>query len=121
MKDPRRTTSDPSNEKDTAPASDSSGGSGGGGSDPLQPLRARIDQLDRELVRILSERAQIVVEVGNVKRGSGSPTYAPHREQAVIRRAIAMNQGPLSARTIEAIFRELMSGSFTLELALRVG
>lgn len=126
MKDPDRTTSDPSKAKDTAPAGESSGGNGGGGSDgggndALQPLRERIDHLDRELVRILSERARIVVEVGNVKRGSGSPTYAPHREQAVIRRAIEMNQGPLSARTIEAIFRELMSGSFTLELPLRVG
>lgn len=117
MNDPDRGQNDPVNAQDSVNSEAIPVGAG----DPLRPLRERIDQLDRELVRILSERARIVVEVGNVKRGSGTPIYAPHREQAVIRRAIEANKGPLSARTIEAIFRELMSGSFSLELPLRVG
>jgi chorismate mutase/prephenate dehydratase len=87
----------------------------------LQELRRRVDELDRRLVEILSERASVVVEIGRVKRSDGTPVYAPHREREVINRAIAANPGPLSDRTIEAIYRELMSGSFTLELPLRVG
>src|SRR5262245_35920991 len=87
----------------------------------LSELRRRIDALDKQLVDLLSERSRIVVEIGKSKRGSGTPIYAPHREQQVIANAIANNPGPLPARTIEAIYRELMSGSFSLELPLRVG
>lgn len=89
--------------------------------DALAPLRARIDEIDRRLVALLNERAQVVVEVGKVKRDTGSPIYAPHREAAVLERALKANAGPLPGRTIEAVFRELMSGSFALERPLRIG
>jgi chorismate mutase/prephenate dehydratase len=62
-----------------------------------------------------------VVDIGRRKRRDGTPIYAPHREQEVLSRVLAKNPGPLSGRTVEAIYRELMSGSFTLELPLRVG
>jgi chorismate mutase/prephenate dehydratase len=87
----------------------------------LAALRARVDEIDRRLVDLLSSRAAIVVEIGRAKRGSGTPIYAPHREREVIAGALARNPGPLPDRTLEAIFRELMSGSFALELPLRVG
>jgi chorismate mutase / prephenate dehydratase len=87
----------------------------------LAELRRRIDEIDQRLVDVLSERARLVVEVGRTKRADGTPIYAPHREKQVIERALAMNPGPLPPRTIEAIYRELMSGSFALELPLRVG
>ncbi|MHC4082543.1 MAG: prephenate dehydratase [Planctomycetota bacterium] len=87
----------------------------------LAELRRRIDEIDGRLMQLLSERAGIVVAVGKAKQTHGTPIYAPHREAEILSRAIARNTGPLSARTIEAIFRELMSGSFALELPLRVG
>jgi len=87
----------------------------------LDELRRRIDEIDQRLVDVLSARARLVVEVGRTKRTDGTPIYAPHREKQVIERALALNPGPLPPRTIEAIYRELMSGSFALELPLRVG
>ncbi len=90
----------------------------------LDDLRRRIDDLDERLVEVLNERARVVVEIGKAKRTGGTPIYAPHREREVLERAIKASEaagGPLSARTIEAIYRELMSGSFALELPLRVG
>lgn len=87
----------------------------------LDELRVLIDDIDHRLVDILNERAKLVVEVGQVKRGTGVPIYAPHREQAVLKRAMSANKGPLSDRTIEAVYREIMSGSFALELPLRIG
>ncbi|MHC4991737.1 MAG: prephenate dehydratase [Planctomycetota bacterium] len=91
------------------------------GSVPLDDMRRQIDEIDKQLVDILSRRASIVVEIGKSKRSDGTPIYAPHRERQVLERAISNNPGPLSDRTIEAIYRELMSGSFSLELPLRVG
>jgi len=87
----------------------------------LEAMRTRIDELDSRLVDTMSERARIVAEIGKSKRASGYPIYAPHRERAVLEKVIADNPGPLPNRTIEAIYRELMSGSFALELPLRVG
>ena len=88
---------------------------------PLVRLRSRIDEIDRRLVRLLSERAETVVEIGKTKQTQGTPVYAPHREAEVLAGVIANNPGPLSDRTIEAIYRELMSGSFSLEMPLAVG
>jgi len=87
----------------------------------LNDLRKKIDRIDKKLVAMLNERASCVVEVGEIKRGSDTPIYAPHREAQVLQRAIDNNEGPLPSRTIEAIYREMMSGSFALERALRIG
>lgn len=90
-------------------------------SNALSELRTKIDLLDQQLVRMLNERASLVVEVGAFKRGSGTPIYAPHREAQVLERAISNSTGPLPARTIEGVYREIMSGSFALEQPLRIG
>jgi len=87
----------------------------------LDDLRRRIDDLDRRLIELLNERASIVSRVGEVKRSSGVPIYAPHREAEVLKRVIEMNRGPLSDRAIEGVYRELMSGSFAIEQPLRIG
>ncbi len=87
----------------------------------LDQLREAIDRVDSELINLINERAKLVVEVGNIKRGSGIPIYAPHREADVLAKIQALNQGPISNRTIEAVYRELMSGSFALEQPIRIG
>lgn len=88
---------------------------------PLEELRALIDQIDTKLVGLIADRARIVQEVGLAKRSTGVSVYVPHREREVIERAVARNPGPLSSRTIEAVFREIMSGSFVLETPPRIG
>jgi chorismate mutase/prephenate dehydratase len=110
------------------PAHDPSGNPADPAADPrpipdeaaLADLRQRIDAVDRRLIEALSERAAIVSDIGRSKRASGYPIYAPHREAEVLRRVLAANPGPLSDRTVEAIYRELMSGSFMLEQPIRV-
>lgn len=87
----------------------------------LEALRRRIDEVDRRLIEALSERARIVAQIGQAKRAAGGPIYVPHRERQVLDRVLADNPGPLPDRTIEAIYRELMSGSFVLEQPLYVG
>lgn len=87
----------------------------------LAALRERIDAIDQQLVTLLNDRSKLVVEVGEHKRGKGIPIYAPHRESQVLENVLKANAGPLSNRSIEGIYRELMSGSFALEQPLRVG
>ena len=87
----------------------------------LDELRRLIDDVDAKLVALMAERATVVQEVGRAKQVSGVSVYVPHREREVIERAVARNPGPLSSRTIEAVFREIMSGSFVLETPPRIG
>lgn len=86
----------------------------------LDELRQQIDEVDRELVVLLNRRAEIVVEVGRLKNVDGTPIYAPDREKLVLEKIRAANKGPLPDKTLLAIYRELMSGSFALEKPLRI-
>jgi len=86
----------------------------------LEELRRQIDALDEQIVDLLNQRARIVVEIGRIKAAQGVPVYSPDREKAVLGKVCQANKGPLSDRTIAAIYRELMSGSFALEKPLRI-
>ena len=87
----------------------------------LDDLRILIDDVDQQLIGLINQRARLVVDVGHIKRDAGIPIYAPHREAAVLAKIQSFNEGPISNRTIEAVYRELMSGSFALEQPLRIG
>jgi len=87
----------------------------------LAELREQIDRLDRQLVALLNERAKVVVEVGAIKRRSGSQAiYSPDREKAVLENVKKLNKGPLHDKTLIAVYKELMSGSFALEKPLKI-
>ena len=60
------------------------------------------------------------VEIGRVKQLANVPIYAPDREKAVMDKVRRLNRGPLQNRCLEAVYRELMSGSFALEKPLRI-
>ncbi len=87
----------------------------------LADLRKRINGLDEQIIRLINARAECAVEVGKLKRQANIPIYAPHREADVLNRVLAQNRGPLSNQALEAIYREIMSGSFSLELPQRIG
>jgi chorismate mutase/prephenate dehydratase len=87
----------------------------------LEELRKRIDEIDYQLVKLLNERARVVVEIGKLKNKTDKPVYAPDREKDVFARIIKANEGPLPDKCLTAIWRELMSGSFVLERPLRIG
>jgi chorismate mutase/prephenate dehydratase len=87
----------------------------------LEPLRQQIDELDARIVDLLNQRARVVVEIGRIKQIHKHPIYAPDREKAVMDKVRRLNHGPLPDRCLEAVYRELMSGSFALEKPLRIG
>ena len=87
----------------------------------LEELRNKINELDAQLVKLLNERARVVVEIGKLKNKTGKAVYAPDREKEVFARIAKANEGPLPDKSLVAIWRELMSGSFVLERPLRIG
>jgi chorismate mutase / prephenate dehydratase len=86
----------------------------------LLELRTGIDQVDRELLTLLNRRAALANEVGELKRGEGSPVFRPEREAQVINGLQAANPGPLKDNNIAHIWREIMSACRALEAPQRV-
>ena len=70
--------------------------------------RKKIDEIDRRLVQLLSERAQAAHEIGKLKRDIGMPIYEPDRERTVFENARKANQGPLPDRDLQRIYERIM-------------
>lgn len=95
-----------------------------GPGEDMAGLRRQIDRLDARLVEMLNERATVAVKIGKLK--SAMPDgqrriYASDREAMLLDRLLKLNRGPLPGRAIEAIYREIMSGSIALEQPVRIG
>ena len=77
--------------------------------------RKAIDSLDAQIVKLLNERTQHVLAIGEIKMKAGEEIYAPHRERAVLTRVCRLNQGPITNEALQAIYREIMSSALALE------
>jgi chorismate mutase-like protein len=74
----------------------------------LNELRVRLDAIDDQMLALLSERAQVIVQVADVKRQHSLPIHIPERETTIIERLRRKNPGPLSSDTIEHIYRTII-------------
>jgi len=70
--------------------------------------REKIDELDRKLVELLSERAQAAVAIGKLKRDTSMPIYEPDRERIVFENVQAVNPGPLQGRDLVRIYERII-------------
>jgi chorismate mutase/prephenate dehydratase len=86
----------------------------------LPELRAQIDQIDNRLLQLLNERADLVHQIGSVKKEAGAEIYAPEREQQLLDSLLARNDGRLTPESIRAIYREIMSASLALEKPITI-
>lgn len=78
------------------------------GSMDISGWRKQIDEIDRKLVQLLSQRAQAAHEIGRLKRKAAMPIYEPDREQTVFNNVRTINQGPLPDRDLVRIFERIM-------------
>ncbi|MFQ3650648.1 MAG: prephenate dehydratase [Gemmataceae bacterium] len=89
----------------------------------LKALRGQIDKLDQEIVRLINQRASIAAEIGRAKREQGEDVFAPAREEEVYANVLETHRkckGQLDETTIRAVFREIMSGSRSLQKVLKI-
>lgn len=92
--------------------------------DPLREVRARIDAIDRQIHRLLNERAGCAQDVARIKLEDGDDVdpafYRPEREAEILRGVMTRNEGPLGDEEVAKIFREIMSCCLSLEQPLTV-
>ena len=83
--------------------------------DAMESRRRRIDTIDRDLVRLLNERAAQAIALGAIKRERGLPIYQPDREEEVLNNVQNHNGGPLEAAAIRRLFERIIDESRRLE------
>ena len=78
--------------------------------DPLSAIRARIDDVDAEMHRLLIERSGVIDELIRIK-GTSKPgaAFRPDREADMMRRLVARHSGGLPLITVEHIWREIIT------------
>jgi chorismate mutase/prephenate dehydratase len=82
----------------------------------MRRLRRRIDALDRRIVSLLNERAELGREVGRAKATAGRRAIRDaEREREVLLRVTMANTGPMPQADLLAIYRRLFAVSRTLE------
>ena len=74
----------------------------------IEDWRKKIDELDRKLVALLSERARAAVEIGKLKRDTSMPIYEPDRERLVFENVQQANGGPLAGRDLVRIYERII-------------
>ena len=70
--------------------------------------RKKIDELDRQMVELLNQRASAAQEIGRLKRNTQIPIYEPEREKKVFENVRALNRGPLPHHELQHIFERII-------------
>ena len=70
--------------------------------------RNKIDELDEQIVKLISERAAAAVAIGTLKQESDAPIYEPNRERVVFTHVRDINPGPLSGVQVQDIYERIM-------------
>jgi chorismate mutase len=83
----------------------------------LDDVRARIDAVDAELLRLVDERSALAREVAQAKAAAGQTGFGlrPARETAVLRKLLAARRTAARPSLVVRLWRELMADSLSLQ------
>lgn len=88
--------------------------------DEIRGRRKEIDEIDSEILRLLNRRAEVVIEIGKVKKNENADFHSPERERQILDRLEKLNPGPFPNNALKAVYREILSASLSLEHPLKV-
>ena len=77
--------------------------------------RKKIDELDKQIVKLISERAEAARQIGKLKQGQSLPVYEPDREKNVFDNVRGANPGPLPDSEIQHIYERIIDVMRTLQ------
>jgi chorismate mutase len=74
----------------------------------IEDWRRKIDELDRQIVALISERASAAQAIGKLKRTGTLPVYEPNRERVIFENVRAANKGPLPDIELTHIYERII-------------
>jgi chorismate mutase len=78
-------------------------------------IRSTIDSVDRRIIELLQERANLSREIGKVKKQLGMPILDPAREGKIRRKLAAGPEGPMDTDQLVRIYEVIMAESRRLQ------
>jgi chorismate mutase len=81
----------------------------------ISDWRKLIDEVDRELVRLLNRRSEFVLELAKLKRALRMPIYEPQREEEIFRNIAEANGGPLDHGALRRVFERIIDESRAIQ------
>ncbi len=83
----------------------------------LKDLRGEVDEVDKEILRLLADRVRICQAIGSAKKEQGLPVKDVAREEAVYLRLkkLAAELG-LNPVQVEAVYREIVNMCSSVQL-----
>lgn len=81
----------------------------------LDELRGKLDEINLKLLELISERAAVVKEIGQVKVKQGIPRFDPVRERKMLDDLVSINAGPFEDNTIRHLFKQIFKASLDLQ------
>ena len=70
-----------------------------------------MEQINFDLLELLSRRARLVTRIQEVKTKEGVPTFVPEREQRMIERLLQRNNGPFPDESVRKLVKEVFAAS----------
>ncbi len=77
--------------------------------------RTQIDELDEQIVQLISKRAEAARAIGLLKRNAAMPIYEPRREQEVFDHVRKINPGPLANADLLHVYERIIDVMRTLQ------
>ena len=81
----------------------------------LNKLRSSVDEIDVELVALLSKRTKHSILIGRIKRSMGLATYNPEREKFINQRIGSYAQEPLRKEAVMRIYERILDESRAIQ------
>ena len=82
----------------------------------IEHWRKEIDQVDKEILRLVNIRARLAIKVGTLKKAANLPFCDPERERYVLGRLQELNEGPLDQHAVNRLFRRIIRESRRVEV-----
>ncbi|MGP4108267.1 bifunctional 3-deoxy-7-phosphoheptulonate synthase/chorismate mutase [Virgibacillus sp. L01] len=81
----------------------------------MDELRRQLDDVNTELLDLITNRAKIVQQIGKIKHKQSIKRFDPVRERKMLDELTERNNGPFENSTIEHIFKEIFKASLELQ------
>jgi 3-deoxy-7-phosphoheptulonate synthase / chorismate mutase len=81
----------------------------------LDTLRTELDEINKELLDLISKRGELVQKIGKIKTAQGMKKYDPVRERHMLNLIASENEGPFETATMQHLFKEIFKAGLELQ------
>ncbi len=86
----------------------------------LEGYGEEIEQIDEQILSLLSRRQELAATIGELKRILGIDVFNPAREEELLRRVASRQQKKLTPQAVRHIFSEIISAARSIQHPLTV-